>query len=351
MTEGSPPAIGRFGRRLRATAAGIVAAAMMAGMAACGSDKESPEKGSSSSGGSASVGQLYPGPISFLTQAAESSGAFENNEVSTTITKGASAPEMVAATVAGDIDVSIQPVNVIVAANANGECIDVLGQAAGNINNLIGQPDIDWPNAGDGIRGVRDLKGKTVGVPSRGGLNETWLNLLLEAEGMSPSDVTYVAVGALATAATAFEQKTIDAAVSYAPMEHVIGEGKYTSLVETVGVSGTPVSDIMAGVVVASCDWIEANPDVALSVCTAYSQAIDAAQDPAQESDTMKYMGEAVGDAALGEPAWNESKGWIAKEFPIAQELWEAQDAFLPSELRGKLGNYEDVVYQPCQSL
>src|SRR5215469_8892574 len=54
------------------------------------------------------------------------------------------------------------------------------------------------PNGG-GITSVKSLAGKKIGVTQRGAFTEKFADYVLQANGVNPSSVTFIAVGALAT--------------------------------------------------------------------------------------------------------------------------------------------------------
>ena len=61
------------------------------------------------------------------------------------------------------------------------------------------------------IRHLTDLKGRLVGIPSRGGAVDFFTKYLLIRHGLSPGDVRLTPVGAAATALAALEQGKVDA--------------------------------------------------------------------------------------------------------------------------------------------
>lgn len=65
------------------------------------------------------------------------------------------------------------------------------------------------------IQSVADLRGKTVGVSSIGSPSQFYLNQILAAAGMNPTDVSTASIGMGATATSAIEHGQVDAAILF----------------------------------------------------------------------------------------------------------------------------------------
>jgi NitT/TauT family transport system substrate-binding protein len=68
------------------------------------------------------------------------------------------------------------------------------------------------PN-GSGVTSLKSLAGKRIGVTQRGAFTEKFADYVLQAAGVSPASVTFIAVGALATQEAALSNHQIDATV------------------------------------------------------------------------------------------------------------------------------------------
>jgi NitT/TauT family transport system substrate-binding protein len=66
------------------------------------------------------------------------------------------------------------------------------------------------PAAAGRIHRVEDLKRAVLGVPSPGSPTHQWVNFILVAHGIRPSEVSAVAIGTGASAVAAFESGRID---------------------------------------------------------------------------------------------------------------------------------------------
>jgi NitT/TauT family transport system substrate-binding protein len=67
--------------------------------------------------------------------------------------------------------------------------------------------------SGSGITSLKSLAGKRIGVTQRGAFTEKFADYVLAANGIIPTSVTFVAVGALATQEAALSNHQIDATV------------------------------------------------------------------------------------------------------------------------------------------
>lgn len=65
------------------------------------------------------------------------------------------------------------------------------------------------------VRGVAELRGKTIGVSSVGSPSQFYLNQILTASGVRPAEVSTASVGMGATAASAIEHGQVDAAILF----------------------------------------------------------------------------------------------------------------------------------------
>jgi NitT/TauT family transport system substrate-binding protein len=109
------------------------------------------------------------------------------------------------------------------------------------------------------IRGVADLKGKQIGVQGMGSAAVPYAKAVVRSAGLDPAgDVTLIAVGIAAQAATALQQKRVDALAlwdtEYAAMELLGFKFRFF---------GHPrLQDLPGGGLLARDDYLQANPDV-----------------------------------------------------------------------------------------
>jgi len=122
---------------------------------------------------------------------------------------------------------------------------------------------VDWSRGGDaivakeGIKSVKDLKGKTVAVtPSTP--SQTFLIWMLEEADMTLADIKVKEVPSAIDAATAFKSGHLDAAVVWSPDDEIIVADMKGS---TVLKSTREAKHIIADVYIAKKSWIDANRD------------------------------------------------------------------------------------------
>jgi len=86
----------------------------------------------------------------------------------------------------------------------------------------------------DQVKQASDLKGKKVGVTALGSSSQFFINHLLSQQGLKPSDISAIGIGANNAAVAAVEQKQVDALVNLDPMIAVLlSRGLIKILVDT----------------------------------------------------------------------------------------------------------------------
>src|SRR5437764_260696 len=117
------------------------------------------------------------------------------------------------------------------------------------------------PKQTAGIKTVKDLAGKKVGVSAPGSSTDFFLKYLLNKNGVDPSSVGIIGVGLGPTAVAAMEQGTIDAAVMLDPAVTLL-QGKFKDLTiisdtrtqkDTQGVFG---GDYPGGALYTTTAWV-----------------------------------------------------------------------------------------------
>jgi NitT/TauT family transport system substrate-binding protein len=122
---------------------------------------------------------------------------------------------------------------------------------------------IDFSNGGDGIVGrgvasVNDLRGKTIALAQNSPSEYFLLNALINA-GVQPGEVTYKFTNTAFEAAAAFNaDKSIAAAVSWAPDIYNLAKAKGNKLI----VSTATANKLIADVWFARADFAKDNPDI-----------------------------------------------------------------------------------------
>lgn len=124
------------------------------------------------------------------------------------------------AVAADSVDIIMSSIDVMMQAVAKGNDLQILG-AIGDRSpySLSVSSKLQRPNAKLGYPGnMKDLVGKRIGVSGRGSATELTARSLLEGAGHSPSDATYIGVGAAPTAYAALMADQVDAILSWDPV-------------------------------------------------------------------------------------------------------------------------------------
>jgi len=157
---------------------------------------------------------------------------------------------------------------------------------------------IDWSNDGDGIviRGsihsVRDLKGKVV-VYAQNSPSQYFLNNLLLAAGIQPSEVTHKYTATAFEAAAAFvADKRIDACVSWAPDIYNIPEKVAgTRILTTTSEANKLIADVWA----ARADFAKDHPEIIKGLVSGIFRGIAMLGDPTAKAHAFQWMAEGYG--------------------------------------------------------
>ncbi|HEX3097208.1 MAG TPA: ABC transporter substrate-binding protein [Usitatibacter sp.] len=126
-------------------------------------------------------------------------------------------------------------------------------------------------------RGGRDLKGLKIGVTAPGSSTNMFVDNLLVKDGLKPTDVSIVGVGAGAGAVAAMEKGEIDALANLDPVvTQLESTGKFVSVVDTrteKGMKDVYGGDYMAAVIYATDEFIKKYPNTVQAVVNAMVRA------------------------------------------------------------------------------
>ena len=127
-------------------------------------------------------------------------------------------------------------------------------------------------------KSAKDLKGLKIGVTAPGSSTNMFVNNLLAKEGLKPSDVSIVGVGATAGAVAAMEKGEIDAISNLDPViSQLEATGKFVAVADSRTEKG--MKDIYGGAYLASCiyapeEFIKKNPNTTQAVVNAMVKAL-----------------------------------------------------------------------------
>lgn len=119
------------------------------------------------------------------------------------------------------------------------------------------------------IHSIKDLRGKTMGITSPGGITTAYATMLLQKNGMTLKDVNGVPVGTGAGIA-ALDAGKLDATYEYEPL-YSRDEAKYRIIANVGDVYPRLVNLFL----VATQDMIDNHPDQLRAIMLTYKQAVD----------------------------------------------------------------------------
>lgn len=159
-----------------------------------------------------------------MTNFAIDQGYFKRNGLDVTANEVKDAVLHVASISSGRADVTLMSLETALPAMAKGVDLKLISGASSNLWQL-------WTTADSKIsstfpQSIRDLKGKKIGVATLGSAGEYTMQKILQAAGMKPADVQFVAYGAaLANAAVALESGKVDAAMGGEMAHYLLPKG------------------------------------------------------------------------------------------------------------------------------
>jgi NitT/TauT family transport system substrate-binding protein len=185
-----------------------------------------------SSGGSASspngpdVGPVkltvtsVPGSILSLPEyVAHDKGFYKAHGLDVTLLPITSGPASTQALLTGAAQISFNNPDAVLQANDKGQSLKIVGgEIKSAITTILARKAWPLPHAGSYPAVMADLKGAKIGVTVRGSSQEIWLRRMLTDGGLNPDkDVTFVAVGIVATALPALQSGQIDVWSGFEP--------------------------------------------------------------------------------------------------------------------------------------
>jgi len=165
---------------------------------------------------------------------------------------------------------------------------------------------------------LKTLKGRRVGVSSRGTSTEKYFEFMLRDAGMQPSDVTFVAVGTPSDAYTALTvSKQIDAAINVQPMNQlcelnktckvVVNYSKGEGAKEVLAINGASVTNVMRR------SMAEGQPKLMAAYYAAMKDAAAWIQDPRNLDEIVQIYKPLISFGAM--PGADELRANWLKDF------------------------------------
>ncbi|RVW08265.1 ABC transporter substrate-binding protein [Prescottella agglutinans] len=332
----------------RSAIALLAAAGTTLMLGACGS-AGGASTGADGEGAVLKVGLARGVPADLMTYVAENEGFFDRRGVNVELVTMDNANSLATALISNDIAVDTMVPALMWPAIDKGACVKAMGGTVGNTLEVIAQPGTEIKgDPTDPDTTMQSLKGKTIGVIARGSGTELWISALLSQAGMDPAkDVTFVAVGAPATAIQAFKAKQVDAMYYGPTMEEQLPPTDVVRVTDIVGRDGNALSPLVQAYYTTSCDAVEQRPDDIMSYCKAMWDAYDFSRDPQNDEAMAKWLAELIGDTSSGGTrAWATLKNAYI-EPTIQSDAWEAQ-APLVSSPAPDVPDFAGSTYAPC---
>ena len=258
-----------------------------------------------------------------------------------------SGPGIVASLVGGSTDFADASPSLSWPLIKQGQCLKYLTGGLGNVADLVAQPDLKLPNLNRGLPdSIKDLKGLRIGVVALGSGTHIWVDMLLKQAGMSPKDVTYIAVGGNLTAVAAFQNKIVDVLVVYPPIYQLLQKSPGFQMVANWSKDNPPMlKNLVQSGIATKCSYADANPQIVQAVCKASADAYAYMLDPKNEAAMGAFTAENLGvGPADGLALWNQYKSSFRGSV-FTQTQWEGQ---APFSAEGYVPKYSDVVIPGC---
>lgn len=262
----------------------------------------------------------------------------------TTIPSG---PSIVASLVGGSTDFADISPTLSWPLVKQGQCLKYLTGGLGNVADLVAQPDLKLPNLSRGFpESIKDLKGMRIGVVALGSGTHRWVEMLLNDAGVSPKDVTFIAVGANATAVAAFQNRQVDVILVYPPIYQILEKSPGFQMVANWS-KGNPqtLANMVQSGIGTTCAYANANPRIVQAVCKAITEAYAFMMDPKNEAAMGAYSAENMAvSPAEGLALWNQYKTSF-HGIAFTQAKWEGQGRFMAD---GYVPKHGDLVTPGC---
>jgi sulfonate transport system substrate-binding protein len=206
---------------------------------------------------------------------AEKKGFFSDEGLNVTINDFQGGSKSLQALVGGSVDVVTGAYEHTIRMQTKGQDIEAvieLGRLPGMV--LAVRDDLK-----DKVKTPGDLKGMKIGVTSPGSSTNNFANYLLAKDGVTPEDVSFIAVGSGGTAIAAIQNKEIDAVVNLDPAISTLSRDGHIAILAdsrtpegTAAIFGT--DDVPAAVLYTTAKFAESNPNTTQALVNALYKAL-----------------------------------------------------------------------------
>lgn len=288
-------------------------------------------------------------PLNLTEQVAIDRGFFAARGLDVKFVGVANGGQMVSALIGGSAQIGTLTTSATAPLMKQGQCFQYLTSGARTYYNLIAQPDLALPNAGQPYpRNLVDLKGKRIAINARGTAMEFMMDAVLRQAGLTPADITYIATGGAATAVAAFRNKQVDVALDFPIQEQLLKPGEFKYVAKLTEISaGNPLHHLTQVYSGATCDFVNKNPKVVEAFCAAVGDAYRFVNDAANKDAVVAVVQKTLAvDKPTAESFWQQYRSsWPSARIEPAG--WEAQKLLLPKGV--DLPPYGQHVSSVCQ--
>jgi len=252
---------------------------------------------------------IYQGAYTSLTPyIARDLGIYQKYGLDAEFIAAASGPAGVAAMLGGSIDFAEPPTDQLMLNAIKGTDLKmVVGNETKNFYSLIARDKKSLPNASKGYPDViRDLKGKTIGVNSLGATTHLMMNAVLKDVGLSPTDVTYLAVGSAATGLAAWQAGRVDVQVAFTPFTQIVTEMGLGEVILELSKEGPPALTKLGSAFegfAATGAYIKQNKATVDAFIKAHVDTINWMKDPANKPKLAEFVRKYVAVSIIPEEA------------------------------------------------
>jgi ABC-type nitrate/sulfonate/bicarbonate transport system substrate-binding protein len=218
---------------------------------------------------------------------------------------------------------------------------------------MIVRKNVNTPNLSQPYPApVKDLKGLKIGITALGSTTDLYARTMLKDAGMSASDVTFIATGGVASGIAAFNAGRIDALVTFAPVEELIGAANYKVLVPSVTQpTQSPFTPgLLDSIVTTTKSYVTSHRATASAYCKTVAESIKALKDP---SNIAKILPIAEKSMSLTKDQTVDVLARYAPLFEpqITEAGWNQLSTTTPGDTSGYVPSYANYVDATCQNI
>lgn len=296
---------------------------------------------------------VFPNSVEVLmVSVAEGAGIFEDNGLDVEQVPLTGGPALVTSLLSGSVDIATAVNGIVWPVMKKGQEITALTGNARGWFNLIGQADLSvGDNKGKGdLSQLQNIKGMRVGVSALGSAQQIAIQVMLADAGLPMDWVTWVPVGGVATAVTAFNENQIDLLSTIPPELELIGEDNFQMVVD---MAYHDKFNVLLDYYGAKTSWVKENPEKMERFCTSIAQAHNFMVDSANEDAILPILEDTLGidDEQTLRDIYD---AYIEVTFSpiITEDEWNRMDLWEENtDNAGFVPDFESSVSSECQQI